>query len=736
MRKIALQRIFPTVEGLLAFAAILLYFLPFSSSARGAEGDVVFANFDGDDYGSWKVEGEAFGTKPARGSLPSQMNVSGFIGAGLVNSYSGGDGSTGTLTSPVFTIEKPYINFLIGGGGVPGLSFELVVDGEVVRNATGSNTEPGGSEELDWDSWDATEFIGKSAFFRIVDSAVGGWGHLNVDEITFSDERRHGREDNVREVIITARYLQFAIKQTERKHWVRVEVDGKVAREFEASLALVSDQLGSEDFEACVDMRDWLGKKCLFIVEKSDSDAEYATLRFTDELFGGVKAYDEKYRPQFHFSPRYGWTNDPNGLVYYDGVYHLFYQHNPFGVNWGNMTWGHATSPDLLHWTEQGDAIYPDRLGSIFSGSGAVDFNNTTGFQRDSKYPPLVFMYTANGPSMRYGEPVSQALAYSLDGGKTFLKYEGNPTIPHIVGGNRDPKIFWHEPTQKWIAALYMDGEDYALFGSKDLKTWKLLCSIEKLGCSECPDLFELPVDGDENNKLWVFWGGNGKYLLGNFDGEKFERLSEPLDAKYGGNDYAAQTFSNASGRRIQFSWMNGGRYPGMPFNQQFTAPRELSLVSTSDGVRLRVNPVAEIATLRGNELNLKRVQDAANPTRVDFYPVDGDSRRFNLLDCEVEFEPDGANAAVEVLGRRIEFDTVANTATYEGVTAPLIDGCGRIKLRLLLDATSLEIFFNDGTSQIAKCFVPDDDVDAPILRAEHCKSIDVKCWPMSSVWN
>ncbi len=703
-----------------------------STASYGYDGDVVFADFNGDDYGDWTVEGEAFGTKPAPGTLPNQMHVSGFLGEGLVNSFYGGDASTGALTSPEFEIEKPFINFLIGGGGVPGLSFDLIVDGEAVRSAAGPNINPGGSEELDWATWDVSELQGQKAFLRVVDNATGGWGHINVDEITFSDKKRAGAA-HIREVEITAQYLQFAINQRAPQHWIRIEVDGEIVREFTAALALVSDEKTSADFDACVDMGPWVGKKCVFIVEKALEETEFAPLTFTDELYGGVKGYDEKYRPRFHFSPRYGWTNDPNGLTFYNGEYHLFHQHNPFGTQWGNMTWGHLKSPDLLHWTDMGDALYPDPLGTIFSGSGAVDFNNTTGFQQDPNLPPFVVMYTADGPTMRYGNNVSQCLAYSVDGGKTFQKFADNPTIPHIIGGNRDPKIFWHSPSEQWVAALYLDGEDYALFGSKDLKSWEELCRIENLGCSECPDIFELPVDGDEENTMWVFWGGNGKYLLGQFDGKNFERSSEPLDAKWGGNDYAAQSFSDTPGRRIQFSWMNGGNYPGMPFNQQFSIPRELTLRTTPDGVRLCINPVVEVESLRENALHLVAIPNEAG--EFTWCAPNCDDQNYNLLDYELTLEPQGGAITVETRGHKIVLDPDAGTITHDGVVAPLAAIEGKIKLRVLLDVTSIEIFVNDGLSQIAKCFVPEDENEAPILRVENAKSYSCQCFPMADVW-
>ncbi len=719
--------------------AATLGLAPFSA-AFGAKGDVLVADFEGADYGNWTVEGTAFGDAPARGTLPGQMNVSNFEGAGLVNSFVGGDGSTGTLTSPEVLVAKPFVNFLVGGGGHAGTRFELLVDGEVVRIMRGPNVQPGGSEALDWATWDVAEFVGKKAVFRIVDEERGGWGHINVDQIVFSDKKRAGIEYSA-EIPVEKRFLLIPIKTGAPTRWVRVEVDGKVEREF---LAEIADADVEPSFWATLDARNWVGKTLKFVVEKADEDAQFSPIRQSEKVDGGEPSYNEKYRPQFHFSPRRGWTNDPNGLVFYNGRYHLFYQHNPYGVKWNNMTWGHATSPDLLHWTEGPDAIEPDRLGTIFSGSAAVDWNNTSGFQTDPNgLPPFICMFTYNGPNMRHGEPASQALAYSLDDGETFVKFDGNPTIPHIVGANRDPKIFWCEKSNRWICALYMDGEDYALFASADLKTWTKTCDIKNLGCSECPDIFPLPVDGDAANVRWVFWGGNGKYLIGDFDGERFVKEAGPFDAKWGGNDYAAQSYSDVPGRRIQFSWMQGGEYPEMPFNQQFSVPRELTLRTTPDGVRLCINPVDELKTLRGDALKL--TAKTTDGGAIELVPSDGTaSAAFDLLDAELTLNVgDGATGRreIEIRGQKIVLDLDAKTMTHSNVVAPLTVVDGKIDLRLTLDRTSLEIFANQGLSQIAKCFVPADENDAPILKlsgelADDFKNGNVQVWPMKSVWN
>ena len=312
----------------------------------------------------------------------------------------------------------------------------------------------------------------------------------------------------------------------------------------------------------------------------------------------GEALYHEKYRPQFHFTARKNWLNDPNGLVYYQREYHLFFQHNPAGLSWGNMTWGHAVGPDLLHWQQLDNALSPDRLGTIFSGSAVVDWDNTAGFQTGAE-KVLVCIFTSAG------KPFTQSIAFSNDRGRTWTKYAHNPVLSHIAGDNRDPKVFWHEPTRRWIMALYLDGEHYALFASPNLKEWTKLSDVPAPGGSECPDLFELPIEGNPRDTRWVFWAGNGNYLLGRFDGKTFIKESGPHPTDWGANFYAAQTYSDipeADGRRIQIAWMRGGEFPGMPFNQQMSFPCELTLRKFSEGIRLCRNPVREIEKIRAKK--------------------------------------------------------------------------------------------------------------------------------------
>ncbi len=678
----------------------MLLALGLLAGAAHAADDIVIADFEGEGYGDWKAEGEAFGPGPARGTLPGQMEVSGFEGKGLVNSFYKGDGTTGTLTSPEFKIERRFINFLIGGGMHPDETCtNLLVDGKVVRTATGPNDKPGGTERLDWHSWDVGDLAGKTARLQIVDKHTGGWGHINIDQIVQSD-RRSGAVETVRDLRIEKDYIVFEMgaRQGPRTQ-VNLVIDGKTVR----------STVGSGSEKPCWftwDVAALKGKAAqVRVTEMPAPDGSCplgASLAQSDQSKGIVvivdKLYRETYRPQFHFTPAKNWTNDPNGCVFYQGEYHLFFQHNPTGIEWGNMTWGHAVSPDLVHWKQLEHAIHPDKLGTIFSGSAVVDSSNTAGFQTgDEKV--IVCIYTSAG------DPFTQSIAYSNDRGRTFTKYEKNPVLGHIVGGNRDPKVLWHEPTKTWVMALYLDKNDYALFSSPDLKAWTKLCDVPVPGAGECPDFFELPVDGDPKNTRWVFWAANNTYLLGTFDGKTFTKESGPHPSNWGGHCYAAQTWSDippADSRRLQIAWMSGGKYPGMPFNQQMSFPTELALRTTPEGIRLYKKPAREIEKVHAGKHAW--ADKPLEPGGNLLAGLEGE-----LFDIRAEIEVGKAAEVGFVLrGQKAAYDVAKKTVSCLGHTAPLAPVEGRIRLQILLDRTSIEVYGNDGIISMPTCFLPD----------------------------
>jgi len=680
-----------------------------SARSPAAQPDIVLADFESDTYGEWKTTGSAFGDGPAPGALPHQMPVDGFIGKGLVNSFHGGDQNTGTLTSPNFRIERNFIAFLIGGGGWEGKTcLNLVIDGKTVRTATGPNTKPGGSERLSPGGWDVTEFAGRTAHLVIVDDAAGGWGHINVDQIVQTDSAPPIAAklvaDVSREIEVAKHWLNFPVKAGGRKCVITVSRNGQSVRKFDIELADTEP-----DWWAPLDVSAWAGQKLTVSADKlPEKSTALEILRQTDELIGAENLYREPLRPQLQFSPRRGWTNDPNGLAYYRGEYHLFFQHNPYGWNWGNMHWGHATSPDLVHWQEHGEVLYPDDMGPMFSGSAVVDRKNTSGLGQDGK-PPLVLIYTAAG------NPTVQCLASSTDG-RTFTKFAGNPVIKEITRGNRDPKVFWHEPSKQWVLTLYVGlpnptgeldakGKPVPLhtihfFTSPNLKDWTQRSQTP--GLYECPDFFELPVDGNATNKKWVLTAASSEYFVGSFDGQKFTPETPKLPGHRGRGFYAAQTYSDVpDGRRIQIGWGQAPS-PGMPFNQLQTLPCELQLHQTPEGPRLRRVPIKELASLRGQSWKMQNLH--LNPGATN--PLAG--VRGELLEVHADFQPaPDSEVTFKVRGVDIHYSAAKQEISMGNLRAPAPLQDGHQRLTIFADRTQFTVFASDGLIYVPFPVIP-----------------------------
>lgn len=381
---------------------------------------------------------------------------------------------------------------------------------------------------------------------------------------------------------VTKHYLNIPVSHKCERVRFNVEIPGESPMPLDIRLA--SDH---PDYWVFADLSAYKGKK----IKVSYPD----NLKGTDKIYqadtirGGADFYKEKNRPQFHFTTRNGWINDPNGLIWNEGEYHLFYQHNPYERDWGNMHWGHAVSPDLVHWKELPVALRPDTIGTMFSGSAVIDYENTSGFGK-SGTSPMVVAYTADGDKGQ-----RQCIAYSLDNGRTFKKYDGNPVIDSGKTWNtrdtRDPKMFRYD--NHWVMVLN-ERDGHSIYTSSNLKDWTY--SSHVTGFWECPELFELPVDGNPDNTMWVMYGASGTYMLGDFDGYTFT----PRSGKHVftvGTGYAAQTFNNipaSDGRRIQIGWSRIG-HPGMNFNGMMLLPVELKLQTSKEGPRLVSNPVSEI---------------------------------------------------------------------------------------------------------------------------------------------
>lgn len=690
-----------TIEKAAQLAAIVSTFLCATLTAAAAD-DLVIADFEGEAYGEWKATGEAFGPGPARGTLPGQMAVSGFKGKGLVNSFYKGDDTTGTLTSPEFKIERRYITFLIGGGRNPEkLALQLRIDDRTVRSSTGPNDKAGGSEALVPESWDVAEFAGQIARLRIVDEATGGWGHINVDQIVQSDRRPPGLlADAKREFSAARRYLNIPIRNGAPKRVVTLLVDRKVAVRNDIELAD-----SAPDWWAPMDITDWRGKSVAVVVDRLPEDSTaLSAIEQSDRIKEGENLYREPLRGQFHFSPRRGWNNDPNGLVFFNGEYHLFFQHNPYGWAWGNMHWGHAVSRDLVHWEELRDELLPDDFGPMFSGSAVVDSQNTSGLGTREK-PPLVLIYTAAG------NPTVQCIASSTDG-RNFTKYQGNPVLKQITGGNRDPKVIWHEPTKKWVMVLYVglssNKHSVHFFTSPNLRDWSLASVTEGIPDTnylfECPDFFELPVDGNASQKKWVLLAANSEYTVGTFDGARFTPEQSKLPGHRGRGFYAAQTFSDIpprDGRRIQIGWFQT-ETKGMPFNQSMTIPFELKLKATADGPRMTFTPVRELASLRGESHEFPELTvgpGGANPL---------DSVKAELVEIQTTFEPgEASEVTFNVRGAAIVYDALKQEISVNNHRAPAPLRNGKQSLTIYCDRTSLEVFASDGLTYMPMPYQP-----------------------------
>ncbi len=659
--------------------------------------DLVIADFESSNYGAWTTTGEAFGTGPAQGTLPGQMNVDGYVGKGLVNSFHNGDDATGTLTSPPFTIQRAFIAFHIGGGrNVEKLALQLLVDGQIVRQATGQNDQPSGTETLEQSSWKVDEFKGQSATLRIVDNATGGWGHINVDNIVQTDTKPSGyRFDVRRQFKATERYLNLPIKDGATKRKVTLFVEGEPVVQNDIELAD-----GDADWWAPMEIDEWRGKSIALQVDKlAEGSVALSSLEQSDTLKNADNLYREAKRGQFHFSPKRGWNNDPNGLVFYNDEYHLFFQHNPYGWAWGNMHWGHAVSKDLVHWEEIGEALLPDEMGPMFSGSAVVDWNNTSGFG-SAEQPPLVLIYTAAG------KPTVQGIAYSVDG-RNFTKYKSNPVLGQITDGNRDPKVFWHEPTSRWVMVLYVElqGKHTVHFlNSPNLRDWSLTSVVEGDAVGgrylfECPDFFRLPIDGDASRSKWVLMDADSTYAIGTFDGQQFIPEHSKLTGHSGRGFYAAQTFSDipeADGRRIQIGWWQT-ETKGMSFNQSMTVPLELNLTETSEGPRITWTPVSELQALRtkshrigafdlspGDMNPLDAIDSELVEVRVEFEPSDATEITMNIRDIMVSYLPKT---------QQLRVDDRLVSAPMRGDKQRLIIYC---------DRTGVEVFASDGL-----CYVP-----------------------------
>ena len=448
----------------------------------------------------------------------------------------------------------------------------------------------------------------------------------------------------------------------------------------------------------------------------------------------------EKFRPLYHHTPLFGWMNDPNGMFYKDGVYHLYFQHNPYGSLWGNMSWGHSVSTDLVNWEFQGIPIRPDAWGTIFSGSAVIDHENTAGFGKGA----IVAIYTSDKPSS-WGSSQSQSIAYSLDNGQTFTKYEGNPVLTSDSRRDfRDPKVFWYAPGKHWVMILSA-GHEAQLFSSTNLKEWKHESSFgakqgSHSGVWECPDLVELPIEGTKE-KRWVFicnvnpggpFGGSAaQYFIGSFDGKTFtnEAPTETKWMDWGKDNYATVTFSNApDGRVIAMGWMSNIQYqPSLPTRQYRganTIARDLTLYRKNGDLFLKSAPANEMEKARGAK---KAFPTFTVKKSHSITPLLDDNK--GAYELTMNIRNHGASRIAFTLSNdkgekvlmyydvqrkkfvmeRSESGLTDFSRDFPALTAAPVHNTDNIQLRIFVDRSSIEVFGDGGEYVMTNLVYPSE---------------------------
>jgi fructan beta-fructosidase len=576
----------------------------------------------------------------------------------------------------------------------------LLINGKVVYTATGFSTKNAqGQAVMAPVSWDVSKFKGKKARIQIVDDWDKGWGHITADHFVLSSQPVVVAPPAPEEKLLalaaklkvddTHLIVPVSNQQGVKAYRLGIYAGDELVQEFNVKLPLA----GGPFWEAAYPLGHFGLKGKTITVRPTDGKGvteghrmAFNLMRIGDDApLATANDYAKPYRNQFHLTSRKGWNNDPNGMVYHDGQYHLYYQHNPFGIFWGNMHWGHFVSEDLIRWREEPIALYQLGVRDMkFSGGGFVDFNNSAGLGKNT----LFVAYTSTGRG--------ECLSYSKDGGLTFTELPENPVVEHK---GRDPKIIWYEKDQKWVMVVYNNdpSDDVAavapadptsrhihanidFYSSKDLRKWTHTGSFtdaDRDAVFECPEFFELPIEGRSGASRWVLYGAQNRYFIGRFDGDKFVKESGPHGDSHG-NFYAAQTFSDVpDGRRIQVGWVRGGGvyakdFPAQITNQGFTLPHTMRLRETADGLRIFFNAVDEAESLRGETL-------------VDAKSLTVDRASALLAKCEGEL--------TEVL---IEFEKAgAKVVKINGIDA----GFEGKAARVYTDRTFNEVYIDGGRS-------------------------------------
>lgn len=474
------------------------------------------------------------------------------------------------------------------------------------------------------------------------------------------------------QITISQKYLVFPVRRTAEQKRVLFRMSGQTVYDLDIRL-----DAQAPDFYAYADMSRFAGK----VMDICLAEDEEAALPFTNA--GRIPedtGAEALTRPALHFTVKNGWNNDPNGLIRYEGVYHMYYQYNPCGPMWGNMHWGHATSTDLLHWTEGDIALYPNEFGTVYSGSAIADERNLLGL-KDSAHAPLLLYYTAAGGNnaLSEGKPATQRLAYTTDGGATYHEYP-DVILDHIADYNRDPKVVFVEEMGCYVMVLYLTGNEYAFFSSTDLKNWRMTQKLSIPSDSECPNLVRVPVEGTDETR-WVFFGASGVYTVGVFRDGQFVPVQDFSRPNEGTGCYAGQCFEGLGAREaVRIDWLVANMQ-GRRFSQAMTVPYAMTLCPTQAGFRLRQLPIAELDRYITDDPSGCRALDV----------------RLTVQDAAALTSP----VTLSLFGKQIVVDASANRVTdgkYAcALSADTSDPHRALSVRLVADAASVEIFADNG---------------------------------------
>lgn len=489
-----------------------------------------------------------------------------------------------------------------------------------------------------------------------------------------------------------SKYLVFPASHHAQNKRIRFYIDDQLVYDFVMAL-----DYDTPDYEFHLNVERFKGKN---VHVECDPDMD-VVIRKDDCKNDG---YDGKYRPYAHFTAKRGWLNDPNGLTLYNGKYLMFFQHNPVACTWENMHWGYAVSDDLIHWQEKEIALYADEEGTMFSGSAVIDTRNVSGLKTNENDVLLLF-YTCAGSTSEASKdkPFTQNLAYSTDGGETFIKYSKNPLIRQIAGGNRDPKVIYHQPTDQYIMVFFLENHEFTIHTSKNLLDWTEAQRLTLPDDAECPDFYPLAVDGDESNTKWVFIAASDRYFIGSFDGQQFIPESEQKQLNFGNNSYAAQSWSDVPDRRIRTAFATVV-IPGQPFGSVMNVPQEMSLKSVNGELRLCAEPVKEIERLYATKTSFTQVKvDSATPF----------CHRINSKCCDISLKVEcRASWELSLFGLPITYDAVRGELKCQDKTAP-VQGCdGFVELRMIIDTVYAELFADQGSVFMGMTYVQDSNLN------------------------